>query len=136
MRMLSDRFVPPNAAIRKSATGRVATAEPSDSSPESRLCIFGSSEESVGEFWLRKLAKHVMRGEFCDSERPTAIRFSQCDFGLAVQALDDAAGELLLGLKIAEQQLPVSAHGAVPTRPALLVELFCTGSVVAEIVAH
>ena len=72
---------------------------------------FGSSKESVGEFRLRKPAKHVIQGEFCDSERPVAVRFSQCDFGLVVQALDDAAGELL-GLEVVEQQLPVSAHGA------------------------
>jgi len=61
----------------------------------------------MGEFWLRKLAKHVIQGKFSDSERPVAVRFSQCDFGLVVQALDDAAGELLLGLEVVEQQLPV-----------------------------
>ena len=56
-----------------------------------------SSEEFVGEFWLEKPAKHAIQGEFSDAERPVAIGFSQSDFGLVVQALDDAAGELIFG---------------------------------------
>lgn len=36
---------------------------------------------------------------------------SQCDFGLVVQAPDDAAGELLLGPEVVEQQLSVRVHG-------------------------
>ena len=60
---------------------------------------FASSEESVGQFWLREPAEHVIQTEFGDPERPIAVRFSQSDFGFVVQTLDDAAGELLLGLK-------------------------------------
>ena len=73
---------------------------------------FASSEESVGEFWLWKLAEHVIQGEFSDAERPVAIGFSQSDFGLVVQALDDTAGELLFGPEVVEQQFAVRAHCA------------------------
>jgi len=71
-----------------------------------------SSEESVGDFWLGKPAEHVIQREFGDPERPIAVRCSQCDFGFVVQTLDDAAGELLFGSEVVEQQLPVRAHGA------------------------
>jgi len=53
----------------------------------------------VDEFWLREPAQHVMQRELGGPERPIVVRFSQCDFGFVVQTLDDAAGELLLGLK-------------------------------------
>jgi len=33
---------------------------------------FASSEESVGEFWLWKLAEHVIQREFGDPEGPVA----------------------------------------------------------------
>ena len=32
-----------------------------------------SSVKSVGELWLRKLAKHVIQGEFSDSEGAKAV---------------------------------------------------------------
>ena len=45
---------------------------------------FGSSEESVGEFWLWKPAEHVIQSEFGDPEHPIAVRFSQGDFGFVL----------------------------------------------------
>jgi len=71
---------------------------------------FASPKESVGAFWHWKLAQHVMQREFGDPERPLAVRFSQCDYGFVVQALDNAAGELLLGPQVVDQQLPARAH--------------------------
>jgi len=64
---------------------------------------FASSEESVGESWLRELAEHVMQKELGIPECPIAARFSRCDFGLVVPPLDDAVGELLFGPEIVEQ---------------------------------
>ena len=71
---------------------------------------FASSEEPVGEFWLREPAEHVMQRDFGDPERPIAVRSSQCDFGFVVQTLDDAAGELLFGSEVVEQQLSRVRH--------------------------
>jgi hypothetical protein len=54
-------------------------------------CLFiASSVEPVGELRLWKLAKHVIQGEFCDSERPKPVGFSHGHFDLVVQALYDA----------------------------------------------
>jgi len=75
---------------------------------------FASSEESVGGFWLRELAEQVKQRKFGDPERPIAVRFSQCDFGFVVQALDDAAGELLLGPEVVDTP---TVGPWVPQRP-------------------
>ena len=66
----------------------------------------------MGEFWLWQPAEHVILREFCYPEGPIAVRFSHSNFGLVVQSLDDAAGELLLGPEVVEQQLPVRAYGS------------------------
>ena len=76
------------------------------------LRINASSEESVGVFWLWKLAEYVTQRELGDPEHPIAVRFSRCHFGFVVQALDDAAGELLLDPEIVEHELPVRTHRA------------------------
>jgi hypothetical protein len=49
---------------------------------------FASSEESVGEFWLRKPAKHVIQGEFGDPERPisSAAKTAMSDSATATTA--------------------------------------------------
>jgi hypothetical protein len=39
----------------------------------------------------------VIQSEFDSGESAESIGFSHCQFGLVVQALDDAAGELLFG---------------------------------------
>ena len=62
---------------------------------------FASSDKSVGEFWLRQPAEHVMQGEFCYPEGPVAVRFSHSDFGF---------GRLS----------PVDAQHPGPTRSAVL----------------
>jgi hypothetical protein len=64
----------------------------------------GSSEEFMGELRLRKLAKHVIQGE-------SPVMLSHSDFGLVVQAFDDAAGELLSGPEVVEQQLAMAPNG-------------------------
>ena len=61
-----------------------------------------SSVKSVGEFWLGKLAKHVIQGEFSDFEGSKPVGFSHGHFDLVVEALDNAAGELLFGPKVVE----------------------------------
>ena len=79
---------------------------------EGSIYYYASSEEFVGEFWLRKLAEHVIQREFGDAEGPIAVGFSHSDFGFVVQALDDAAGKLLFGPEVVDEQLAVGAHGA------------------------
>ena len=51
----------------------------------------GSSVKTVGEFWLGKLAKHVIQSEFCHFEGPKSVCFSHSDFGFVVQTLNNAA---------------------------------------------
>lgn len=46
--------------------------------------IFASSVEPVGKFWLGKLTKHVIQGEFGDSEGPKAVGLSHGHFHLVV----------------------------------------------------
>src|SRR5450631_3988615 len=79
-------------------------------SPRSAALYLGSSEESVGELRLWKLAKDVIQGEFGHAEGPVAVGFSHSDFDFVVQSLDDAAGELLLGTEVVQQQFSVGAH--------------------------
>lgn len=54
----------------------------------------------------------MIERDFCDAERPEAVRFSHGDFGFVVQSLDDAARERLAGAKIVEQQFAVRANRA------------------------
>ncbi len=61
-----------------------------------------SSVKSVGELRLRKLAKHVIQGEFGDSEGAKPVGFSHGYFDLVVQALDNATGELLFCTKVVD----------------------------------
>jgi hypothetical protein len=63
----------------------------------------------VGELRLRKLAKHMIQSEFCDSERPKTVGFSHGHFDLVVQTLHNATGELLFGAEVIEDQLAVVA---------------------------
>jgi len=73
------------------------------------LFPFGSSEEFVGKWPFRQLAKCVMEREFVDAEGPKAVGFSRGDFGFVVQALHHAAGELFLGLEVVEQKFAASS---------------------------
>jgi hypothetical protein len=52
-----------------------------------------------------------MKRQFQDAEGAEAVRFSHGDFGFVVEALDylNAAGELLSGLEVVEQQRTVGA---------------------------
>ena len=59
-----------------------------------------SSVESVGEFWLGKLSKNMVQGEFSHSESSKAVGFSHGNFGLVVETLDNPTGDHLLGLEI------------------------------------
>ena len=65
----------------------------------------------MGEFWLGQFAKYMIKREFYGFEGSIAVSFSHSDFGFVVQALDDAAGECLLGAKVIEQEFPMIAHG-------------------------
>ncbi len=71
---------------------------------------FGSSEEIVGGFGLRELAKRVIEGEFKAAEGAKSVRFPHSDFCLVVQTLNDAAGKQLLRAEIVEDQLTVIAQ--------------------------
>jgi len=71
---------------------------------------FASSAKSVGEFRLRKSAKYMIKRQFCDPERSKTVGFSHGHFDLVVQTLDNAAGELLLGVEIVQDQLAVVAQ--------------------------
>ena len=51
---------------------------------QSAVELAASSVKSVGELWLRKLAKHVIQGEFSDSEGAKPIGFSHGHFDLVV----------------------------------------------------
>ena len=69
-----------------------------------------SSVESVGEFWLGKLSKNMIQGEFSHSEGSKAVGFSHGDFGFVVETLDDPTGDHLLGLEIIENEGSVRAQ--------------------------
>jgi hypothetical protein len=71
---------------------------------------FDSSVESVGEFRLRELAKHMIQGKFRHTERSKAVRFSHGDFRFVVETLDNPAGNHLLGLEVIENEVPVHAQ--------------------------
>ena len=73
---------------------------------------YGSSVKSVGGCRLGELSKCMIERDFCHSEGSEAVRFSHGDFGLVVQPLDDAAGELFAGTEVVEDQFAVGAHGA------------------------
>ena len=62
----------------------------------------GSSEESVGGVGLRQIAEGMIKGDFSDAEGAESVSFSHGELGLVVEALDDAAGELLSGAEIIE----------------------------------
>jgi len=62
----------------------------------------GSSEEIVGGFGLGKLAKRVIEGQFQGSVGAKTVGFSHGDFGLVIQALDDATGDQLSGPEVVE----------------------------------
>ena len=47
----------------------------------------------------------MIEGEFENAEGAEAVGFSHGDFGFVVQALDDAAGKLLLRAEIVEDEL-------------------------------
>ena len=66
----------------------------------------------MGEFWLRQLAKRVIKGQFECPVGAKAVGFSQGDFRLVVQALHDPAGTQFLRPEIVEDQFPVLAQGS------------------------
>ena len=53
----------------------------------------------------------MIQSEFNNGESSESISFSHCQFGLVVQALDDAAGELLFGSEIIEDQFAMAEQG-------------------------
>src|ERR1700730_13117500 len=61
---------------------------------KARVCIY-RAEKACGE-------RRVIQGKFDNGESSESIGFSHCQFGLVVQAFDDAAGELLFGSEIVE----------------------------------
>ena len=65
----------------------------------------------------------MIEGEFEASEGAKAVGFSHGDFGFVIQALNDAAGEELLGAEIIENQLSVLTQRPVNTS-GLAVEPF------------
>ena len=66
---------------------------------------YDSLEKLVAGLGFGQLSKRVIKGEFKATERAKTVGFSHSDFGLVVQALDDAAGEQLLSPEIVEDQL-------------------------------
>ena len=58
--------------------------------PISWPSLFASSAEFVGEFWLKKLAECMKQGEFYAFRGAEAIRSSDRQFGLVVEALDSS----------------------------------------------
>src|SRR5208283_5420238 len=67
------------------------------------------SEEFVGDVGFRQLTKCGVQGDFRDVEGAETVRFSHGQFGLVVQTLHHAAGELLLGAEIVQDQPAVRA---------------------------
>ena len=53
----------------------------------------------------------MIQSEFDDGEGSESISFSHRQLGLVVQALDDAAGELLSGSEIIEDQFSMAEQG-------------------------
>src|SRR5665213_834136 len=72
---------------------------------------YGSSVESVGEFGLWKFAKRMIQRRFRGVEGAESVGFSHGQFGFVVQPFDHAAGELLFGPKIVEDQLAMTSQG-------------------------
>ena len=70
---------------------------------------FASSEKSVGDIRLRQLAKCVIQRDFRDVEGAEAVGFSHGQFGLVVETLDHAAGELLPGAEVVQDQRTMRA---------------------------
>ena len=64
----------------------------------------------MGGVGLRQIAEGMIKGDFSDAEGAESVSFSHGELGLVVEALDDAAGELFLGMKIIEDQLAVAAQ--------------------------
>jgi hypothetical protein len=62
----------------------------------------------VGGVGLRQIAEGMIKGDFSDAEGAESVSLSHGELGLVVEALDDAAGELFLGMKIIEDQLAVA----------------------------
>src|SRR5271165_4353175 len=68
-----------------------------------------SSEESVGDVRLRQSAKCVIQRDFRDVEGAEAVGLSHRQFGLVVETLDHAAGELLSGAEVVQDQCTMRA---------------------------
>jgi TolB-like protein len=68
-----------------------------------------SSEESVGDIGFRQFAKCMIQRGFRDVEGSEAVGFSHGQFGLVIETLDDAAGELLPGAEVVQDQRAVRA---------------------------
>ena len=71
--------------------------------------IYASSEESVGDVRLRQFAQCVIQRYFRDMEGAETVGFSHGQFGLVVEPLDHAAGELLPGTEVVEDQCAMRA---------------------------
>src|SRR5690606_9256091 len=53
----------------------------------------------------------MIEREFCGPEGSKAVGFSHTDFGFVVEPFDNAAGELLAGPEVIEQEFAMVAHG-------------------------
>ena len=49
----------------------------------------------------------MVHGYFTGFVRPETVGFSECQFDLVVQALDDAAGKCLFSAEIVQENLPM-----------------------------
>ena len=70
----------------------------------SKIKDSGSSPISVGKFWLREFPKLVKQGDFHGGEGPESVGFSECDFCLVVEPLNDPAGKELLSPEPVEDE--------------------------------
>jgi hypothetical protein len=68
-----------------------------------------SSKEPVRDARFRQFTKCMIQGSFCDVEGAEAVGFSHGQLGLVVEALNDAAGELLFGTEAVQDQRAVRA---------------------------
>src|SRR5437899_1644557 len=73
--------------------------------------LWGSLKKSVGQFWFRELAKHVVQGDFSRFVSPKAIGFSECQFDLVVETLDHPSGNRSLGPEVVQENVAMFAQG-------------------------
>src|ERR1700694_4292535 len=65
----------------------------------------------MGQFRLWQLVKSMIERKFGDAKGAEPVGFSHSDFDFIVETLNHAAGELLFGLEIVEDEFAMSPKG-------------------------